>query len=256
MTERRYKVIKTDEDDYAIVYTDDEGETIPQAMSIMDIGIANKLCRHLNADRWVNTMYRERKRDDAFVRTPCGFHMKFANGRGVSVQWGLGSYCDGGTDVRPPLSYFKVQVQDEGVREMMPEFDDDMHVEYEQMYRMWGSPDAETSPAINGCDVSGNVSPEDVARLLYEISQEGVVIENPIETLKKVCDQNVPSDDELLESVEKWRGGDRGNRPHVHEWRNYLDEICNKEIWEKLTPLGRAVVYVICEGQADREEWD
>ena len=88
MRNRKYRVTKTDDDDYAIVYENDEGETIPQAMSIMDVGIANKLCRHLNADHWINTIYRERKRGDAFVRTPCGFHMNFANGRGVSVQWG------------------------------------------------------------------------------------------------------------------------------------------------------------------------
>ncbi len=140
----------------------------------------------------------------------------------------------------------------------MPEFDDDMYVEYEQMYRMWGSPDAETSPAIDGVDVSGRVSPEDVAKLLYEVSREGdEPVEDPIATLSKISETNIPNDNKLIEDVKKWRDGDSERPgPHVHEWRSYLDETSNFDIWEKLTPLGRAVAYVICEQQASREEWN
>lgn len=263
MRDRRYRVVKTDDSDYAIVYKNDEGETIPQAMNILSVEIANKLCRHLNADHWVNTMYRERKRGDAFVRTPYGFHMNFANGRGASVQWGLKSYCDGGADLRAPLSFFKVQVQDEGARKLMPEFDDDMYIDYEQMYSVWGSPDAEISPGPDGIDVSGYASPEDVAKLLYETSQMASVgeeIEDPLETLREMAKidlptTEIPSDEGLIKSVKRWRDGEHEGR-HIADWRSHLDAVCNVNIWENLTPLGRAAVFVICEHQADREDWE
>jgi hypothetical protein len=185
--------------------------------------------------------------------------MNFANGRGASVQWGLKSYCDGGADLRAPLSFFKVQVSDENDRKLMPEFDDDMYVDYEQMYSVWGSPDAEISPGLDGYDVSGYASPENVARLLYETSRiaaDGEEIEDPLETLRKISKTKIPSDEKLIESVKAWRDVDHEKRPYVHEWRSYLDEVCKPNVWENLTPLGRAIAFVLCAKQAGSEEWD
>lgn len=41
----------------------------------------------------------------------------------------------------------------------------------------------------------------------------------------------------------------------VHDWRNYIPEFVQKD-WKYLTLNSRAILFVIAEDQANREDWD
>lgn len=258
MTNKRtYEVVKTDENDWAIIYEVD-GDMVPIAMSIRSESVAWDMARHLNITRNRPSQTFRAKHPDAnlVITAGKGFHIRFANGRGASVQWGTGNYCDRQDFIRG-RDFFEVQLKDERMRKIYAEFDGPANVYYEQMFADWGSDNAEISPSYSDTE-EGWVSPDKIVDFLHYLSKLPA-LENGKEPVDvdKVISKLIEgtTDEDLIDGVSVWKKVDKDCRPRVHEWRNYLDEKI-LEIWEDLTPRERALCFSFCREQADHEEWD
>lgn len=253
----RCKVVKTDEGDWAIVYEKD-GELIPIAMSIRDESVAWEMARHLNNRRARSVIFRSNRPDaDLVITGGKGFHIRFANGRAASVQWGVGNYCDRQNNERG-RGFFEVQLKDETLRDLYTEFEGPTYVNYEQMFADWGSSNAEISPSLTETE-EGWMKPDAIVETLYRISKLPAIGD------EKDSDHDVDGaifrmsggteDRDLLESISMWNQVDKDRRPHIHEWRNYLPEEI-LELWRHLTPRERALCFYFCREQSSGEEWD
>jgi hypothetical protein len=254
MMSDKYKVVKTDEGDWAIVY-DRDGVTTPIAMSILSEDVAWEMARHLNNRKARSVIFRSNFPDANLVITGGkGFHIRFANGRGASVQWGTGNYCDRQNNLRG-RDFFEVQVKDEKLRKVYTEFEGTTFVNYEQMFADWGSNNAEISPGPSGTE-EGWMDPDKIVETLYNLSKMPALEGGKEPSVDEVMEM-IPgtTDCDLLNGISVWKETESGKRPHIHEWRNYLPEKI-MEIWERLTPRERALCFILCYEQAGNEEWD
>lgn len=261
-----YTVVKTDENDWAIVYELD-GTPTPVAMSIRSERIARDMARHLNItqNRPTSSLFRSKQPDaDLVITAGKGFHIRFANGRSASVQWGMGNYCDRQDNIRG-RDFFEVKIKEGGLRKVYPEFEGPNNIYYEQMFADWGCDNAEMSPGTLGAE-EGWMTPDKIVETLWEISKMPA-IEGGKEPVDKALAHGLTyavigkmaqgtTDKDLLDGVSAWKETESKIHPRIHEWRNYLpEELLNA--WKYLTPRERALCFYFCRQQAEgAEEWD